>query len=585
MASKNNQKKYGFSSLSIYRVADEEIGKLKNNRIHYTYQNNNNSKNNDFKNGQNILYKSEQVNQKYPQNKNKSKEKNNRNKNIIKINNRSSNKYNENADSKNKNKLNILRISNSSKDKISNKVSIRTNKSKNTKKRNNDHIDRIIIDLVSNNDDNITIKTDSNYYENEDIYKNYMNNKDNNSETNNYDIKDNNINNNQMDNLQIALDMVGERWVNDCIKSHELNILFLSNEIGKKKREIENIINKSTMEKNIVKEINLSFIKNKKYIKEREINQSLNRWNNNNIKKEKNKFFTIFKKVDKNNFLYSEKNYIEDLTKNIFLPKNNKNIFCLLNNDNFNKIDYKIIKTNDKNQLEKDLYNFYQEKKINYIKNKDNNEELKINPIYILNDKQIKQLYEELNLDNKSTNNKFDNLNTQLSVARQTAIDYEIIEVFTPKNNNIDNNSNNSLSKRSIVMSDLKNDKVSEMNYIGQKRSSEDFGQYTPISMLSEKFCVYAVSRNIKYSIPERQGFLNFINYNSKKNCFDYDFLKRNNFNLKIEKCDRIDSFKSSKNTTKRIDESIDKKNNSIIDYSKYSNNSNKSLGKNIKNK
>ena len=37
MSSKNNQKKYGFSSLSIYRVADEEIGKLKNNRIHEQY--------------------------------------------------------------------------------------------------------------------------------------------------------------------------------------------------------------------------------------------------------------------------------------------------------------------------------------------------------------------------------------------------------------------------------------------------------------------------------------------------------------------------------------------------------------------
>ena len=57
MASKNNQKKNGFSSLSIYRVVDEEIGKLKNNRIHYTYQNIN-KRNNDNKN-QNKLYKSE----------------------------------------------------------------------------------------------------------------------------------------------------------------------------------------------------------------------------------------------------------------------------------------------------------------------------------------------------------------------------------------------------------------------------------------------------------------------------------------------------------------------------------------------
>ena len=124
---------------------------------------------------------------------------------------------------------------------------------------------------------------------------------------------------------------------------------------------------------------------------------------------------------------------------------------------------------------------------------------------------------------------------------------------------------------------------MSEVNYEGKKRSSKEFGQFTPISMLNEKFVVYAVSRNIKYSIPERQGFLNFINYNYKK-VFDNDTLKRNNFSLKIEKCnDSNESFKSSKNSSKRNNETIDKKTNNIIDYSKYSNNSNKSSEKNLK--
>ena len=60
--------------------------------------------------------------------------------------------------------------------------------------------------------------------------------------------------------------------------------------------------------------------------------------------------------------------------------------------NDFNKIDYRVIKPNNKNELENDLNDFYNKKKINYLKNKDNNEELKINPIYILNFKQIKQL-------------------------------------------------------------------------------------------------------------------------------------------------------------------------------------------------
>ena len=124
------------------------------------------------------------------------------------------------------------------------------------------------------------------------------------------------------------------------------------------------------------------------------------------------------------------------------------------------------------------------------------------------------------------------------------------------------------------------------MNNKGDKKSSEDFGQYTPLSMLNEKFFVFAVSRNIKYSIPERQGFINFINYNNhiKKNKA-FDILKKNTFSLKIEKYNNLENLKSTKNSKKSLNESLDKKNNSIIDYSKYSNNSNKSSEKNLKNK
>ena len=534
MASKNNQKKNGFSSLSIYRVVDEEIGKLKNNRIHYTYQNIN-KRNNENKN-QNKLYKSEQVNYLSTQIKsmnNKSTEKNMNNKNSIKIVRYSSMKNEEIAENRNKNKLNNFRISNSSKekDKSFNKKSVNTYKSKQTKKRNPDRIERIIIDIVNNNnDDNETIKTQSNY-ENEIILKNSINNKDNNIE--NLENKNNYINNSKIDNLQASLNMVGYRWANDCEERKEINIPVLSNQIDKKKREIENIINRWKNEKNIVKEINISFAKIKTNVKENIINNynNINRWNSI-IKKEKNQYFTIFKNDYKDKFLYSEKDYIKDLTKNIYISKNNDNIFYILNNDNciddFNTIDYKIIKPNNKNQLESDLYNFYKEKKENYIKNKDNNEELKLNPIYILNDKQIKQFFQELNIDNKSSNKNI-YINTQLSMARQTAIDYEVIEIFTPKNKNKDNNSNNSFTNRSNEVNTLKNGKTSESVYKKGKRGSEDFGQYTPISMLGEKFFIYAVSRNLKYSIPERQGFLNFINYNkdNKNGNYDYKALKK----------------------------------------------------------
>jgi len=592
MTSKNNQRKFGFSSLSIYRVADEEIGKLKNNRIHYTYQSGLKN-NNDTKNKNKDLSQSHQINLKNPSNQKKSKEKDYRNKSAVKVQHYTNvNSYIE-IEPKNQSKKNGLKGSNISKekDKLSyNKKSGNTYKTKAIKKRNMEHIDRIIIDLVNDDEDNDTVKTESNYYKKEKYFKKYIIN--NNEESNESLInKDNNIAN--KDGLQNALNIIENRWKNKYAESKENNISLLSNQIYRKKKEIENILINKNIKQDPVKEINFSILKERKIIKKQEDdnnninnkNNIINRWSKN-IQKENNKYFSLLKEINKNNFKYSEKDYIKDLTKNINIPPNNENAFYIINNDNFinekNKIDYKLVKPNNKNQLESELFSYYQEKKNNYLKNKDNNEELKINPIYILSDKQIKQFFEELNIDNKPRNkNEF--CNTELSVAKQMAIDYEIIEIFTPKHNNIDNNSNNAISKRSSVLSNyLRKEKTSEVNYPKEKKSSGDFGQYTPISMLNDKFHVYAVSRNIKYSIPQRQGFINFLSYN--QGSFNYNKLEKNNFSLKIEWYEK-DSNKNSKNTTKRNDESLDKKNENIIDYSKLSGVSNKSSNKSFKKK
>ena len=594
MTSKNNQKKFAFSSLSIYRVADEEIGKLKNNRIHYTYQGGLKT-NNDIQKKNRDLYQSHQINLKHPQNQKKSKEKDYRNKSVVKVQHYTNvNSYIE-IEPKNQSKKNGLKASNVSKekDKLSyNKKSVNTYKTKAMKKRNMGHIDRIIIDLVNDDEDNDTVKTESNYYKKEKFFKKYIiNNNEENYNNNNESLtnKDNNIAN--KDGLQYALNMVENRWKNKYAESKENNISLLSNQIYRKKKEIESIVIKKDNKQDPVKEINFSILKERKIIKKQEDNNDINnnniinRWNKN-IQKENNKYFSLLKEINKNNFKYSEKDYIKDLTRNINIPPNNETAFYIINNDNFinesNKLDYKLVKPKNKNQLESELFSYYQEKKNNYLKNKDNNEELKINPIYILSDKQIKQFFEELNIDNKPRNkNEF--YNTQLSIAKQTAIDYEIIEIFTPKNNNIDNNSNNAISKRSSVLSSyLRNEKTSEVNYGKEKKSSGDFRQYTPISMLNDKFHVYAVSRNIKYSVPQRQGFINFLSYN--KGSFNYDKLKKNNFSLKIEWYEK-DSYKNSKDTTKRNDESLDKKNENIIDYSKLSGVSNKSSNNSFKKK
>ena len=560
MTTKNNQKKYGFTSLNIHRVNNEEI--TKNNNIHL-------SNVTGQKQNENNQY--HQTNFKYPQNDNKKKyNERSRNKSGIKLSN-----YTTigGLETKNQTKKNVLKICTISKEK--NRKSDISLNSKVVKKKYKNHVERIIIDLVRNDDDdNATIKTDSNYFEKENLYKSFINKKENNEDINNLENKDNNSNY-KMNDLYEILNIIGNRWKNNCVLSKEQDMSLLYNEIWAQKKEVEKIISRWNNKKKIVKNNNFSFIKNEKVIKDYKKNNINNKYNYN-IQKEKKDSFTIDKNINKEYFLYSKKNYIKDLVKNIYIPQNNDNRFAMLNNDNyindFRKIDYKKIKPNNKNNLETDLNNYYDEKKINYLKNKDNNEELKINPIYIINEKQIKQLYEDLNIQDKNNNNIKSNLNRNSLLKKQMVIDYEIIEVFTPKDNNKDNNTNQNSVRYSSYSNELKNDKISDINYDEKKKifKYEDFGQVTPLSMLDEKFIIYAVSRISKYSIPQKQGFFSYLNNinNYSNNIKNYsNVLNKYTFSFTIERRKYLNSFKNQK-TMSKTDE------NNIIDFSKLSDNS-----------
>ena len=550
MTSKSNKKKNNFSCLSMYRVAEEEINK---NKSPIKFENNKNNKNiNDNKFSQN-------------ENKTKDIEKNSRNMNRIRMPLYSSVDNKDFGQIKSQIKINNPKIKVSKeKDKNSiNKNSAQTFQAKPFNKKPYKHIDRIIIDLVSNDDN----QTNSNYSEKEYLLKNYKT--EENEDFAKIKNKDKNINN-QTD-LKTILNCIINRWKHESKLENEANINLLGDDIFKKKREIEFIVNRWKNQKKI-NQINFSMLKKEGINEEKEKNNIIYRWKNN-LEKDNRELFTIKKSTLNNDiFLYSEKNYIKDLTKNIYLPKNNENIFCILNNDNymndFNIIDYRVIKPNNKNELENDINDFYNKKKINYLKNKDNNEELKINPIYILNNKQINQLYENLNKDKNKNNNTFEK--SQLIIEKQNCIDYDTIEIFTPKYKNRDNNSNVNTKRNSSYNSAIKSDKVGELKFEGQKRVYKDFGQETPFSMLDDRFYIYAISRNSKYSIPESQSCINYINPNINNKNFSSNILKQNKFCLKIETCEKIDSVESQKTTSKRINEE------NIIDYSKISGNSNK---------
>ena len=81
-----------------------------------------------------------------------------------------------------------------------------------------------------------------------------------------------------------------------------------------------------------------------------------------------------------------------------------------------------------------------------------------------------------------------------------------------------------------------------------QKVSTEDFSQCTPLSLLQNKFSVYAVSKWIKYSVPSPQSEL-FIKYNyyTKKRILSPEELFMTNFTLWIERIEtKRNEFKGS---------------------------------------
>lgn len=544
--------KFDNKSLGINREINEEIGQLKNNRIHYTTnQNLKNSKSREKQNiyqNQRINIRLEERNKHTPLNQKKSN---------TKI---SYNNYKDNQSL--------------SKDKISKKSSskskekIKLIKTKVIKKRNIGQVERVVIDLI--NEDIDSIKTEqSNNYSIYDSEKQFRHNKEYNiNDSIQYKNKDNNGTNstNSINEKLLAINKIEGRWLNNSISNNEVNLSFIYNEIQSQKMMIENMIKNWKKNIQIKKEVNINFIKDKNAfyyenmkekwnndikiikgnnltflvdevkLKEKEMNDMLLRWNNG-LKNDNNIIISFKELQDKNIFKYSEEKYLKDVISSAQFPEiinNNNNIFYLLNiSNNPNKLNYKVINPKDKNELESLVFSFYKENKLNSnIKGSNNSLEqlFQIHPLIILNEEQMNQLNEKINkskikdsVEYTGTDSKKENADTQFTISKQIAIDYEIIE---QTQSNI-----------------TKTDKLSDTRKVFQ-----DFGQSTPLSMLYEKFLVFAVSRNIKYSVNSPQNNVFYINELNKikKYGFDSEKLLVNKFSLWIEKIDKIESIPST---------------------------------------
>ena len=546
-----SNKKFDNKTLGINQEINEEIGQLKNNRIHYT--SNQNLKKTKSREKQNI-YPNQRIDIRFQE----------RNKQTSLNQNKSNNKTNyNNRDNRSLSKDKLTKKSSSK-----SKEKVQTIKTKVIKKRNIGQVERVVIDLI--NEDIDSIKTDqSNTYSVNDSEKPYRYNKEfNYIESNQIKNKDNNGTNstNSINERLMAINKIEGRWLNNSISNKEINLSVIYNEIQKQKMLIEKMINnwkKNIKIKNeininymnnqkignslkekwkndikIIKENNFSFIVDKISVEKKEMNDLI--LNNNNNKLKENKIINSFEELkERNIFKYSEEKYLNDIISRITFPANNNgnNIFYILNmsniSNNSTKLNYKVISPKDKKEFESSITNFYNENKLINNVNKSNNsfdQLYQINPLIILNEEQMSQLNEKINknkikdsVEITGTDSKKDNPDTIFTISKQIALDYEIIE---KTQSNI-----------------TKTDKYSETRKIYQ-----DFGQSTPLSMLYEKFLVFAVSRNIKYSINSPQNNIFYANVldKFKKNGFDEDKLAINNFSLWVEKIDKIESCVST---------------------------------------
>ena len=537
-----NNNKFDNKSLGINREINEEIGQLKNNRIHYTsnqIQKNNKSKEKLYQN-QRINIKFEERNKYanlYPKKSNTKISYNNRDNHSI-----SKDKSSKKSSSKSKDKVKMI-------------------KTHVIKKRNIGQVERVVIDLI--NEDIDSIKTEqSNIYSIYDSEKHFRNNKEI-SESIQFRNKDNNGTNstNSINEKLMAINKIEGRWVNNSISNQEVNLYYIYDEIQRQKKQIYYTKNMWKENTEIKKEADFNFISKIKPIdltekwnnenkiskgnnlvyivdiiknKEKEMNDLIKK--NNDLLNEENQIIKSFEKLkNKNNFKYLEERYLKDVLSKASFTENsssNTNIFYLLNInnalDNSSKLNYKVINPKDKTELEKLVINFYNENKLN-----SNNEILEINPLLILNEEQMSQLYERLNKikmkDSASmtgTDSKKENHETQYTISKQIAIDYEIIE--------------------QTISNISKTEKTSEIRKI-----YENFGQCTPLTMLYDKFLVFGVSRNIKYSVHSPQSNICYPSpFNKLKNSnrfgFEKEKLSINKFSLWVEKIDKIDSVPST---------------------------------------
>ena len=399
---------------------------------------------------------------------------------------------------------------------------------------------------------------------------------------------------NEKDELLAALKTINLRWKNNQTQ-YKNSLSYISNNqdaiILNKKKYLNELISKinitSNNNNNKLNQENYILIKQDKYNK-----------NNNFIYEIINPNSNEELEVYINNFIYKNSN-------------NNNNKENLINNSNETTSDQDYLNNGKKKSK-------FSNKKIVHIKNKNSEKENNIQmqkedfvPIIILSQNDIKELYEIIE---KNRNIKQKSINTNYSIDKNIFFNYlkedktnllrgkkdknmqknlddinfnifpvkvEKFEYINLVPNEIRTNYNIDVSNIALNQSDyMKQMKGGENEFdllLNKNKEMEDFSQNTPISLLQEKYFIYAVSKWIKYSLPNPQSQLTVkYSYKSGHPMFDPINLVMTNFTLWIE---RIETRRNdNRKALISINSSVNYNNNNLR-------NKMNSKGKNLSNK
>ena len=384
-----------------------------------------------------------------------------------------------------------------------------------------------------------------------------------NLEENKTDIINNNTNNTSVSDL---LKSMNKRW-KEYEKEFKMRLTYISNKetiILNKKQYIDELIKKinitNTSVKNNTKESYILIKQDKNNKSNKFIYEVISPLSNKELETSVNQF--ILKKNDNldNSSEFNMEIYDERTSQN----------YVYVNNGNNDKKKSKFNHNEIPNKKNSDEFSSNNEK----------TEKEYFNPVFIFNQKQLKyflEILDEKSDNKKSKNNNSNPINNKKSENltnsekqkedRLTDLNFNIYPVKVEKfefihtnpneigiglnsNNlllNLNQNNNIELSNIALNQSEynLKQIKPEEEFSTRKIKDTEDFSQNTPISLLQEKYFLYAVSKWAKYSVinPQEQFVIKYF-YSSGHPKFDSVNLDITNFTLWIEK---IQTKKESK--------------------------------------